>query len=239
MRDFRDKLRQGLLESYKHRTIDACHCSLCGKANTPLAFHMLEASFDEGAKLPTSFVPMSASRGRIRGSYPICNSCAPACKKCQLPVPTEKVMEHGHKLNANTGNGICQHIQIGLLFSAVFKRLFGVGRFGTKNQRIPSVLDKDMEAITGRMSEGIKQQEKFDRVRDASYSKRTISARDTNQSQKSGWSWGELPDEIKKRFPPPPERSNFSTIEEYEEARGYWQGRVGRNIGLVMQQYKK
>jgi hypothetical protein len=135
MGDFRDQLRQGLLDSYKHRIENGCSCSICGKANIPLAFHMLEASFDEGAKLPTSFVPMSASRGRIRGSYPICNSCAPACEKCQLPLPTEKVMEHGHKLNANTGNGICQHIQMGLLFSAIFKRLFKIGRFGNNTQR--------------------------------------------------------------------------------------------------------
>lgn len=135
MGDFRDELRQGLLDSHKHRIEKECSCSICGKANIPLAFHVLEASFDEGSTLPTSFVPMSASRGRIRGSYPICNFCAPACKKCQLPVPTEKVMEQGHKLNANTGNGICQHLQMGLLFSAVFKRLFKIGRFGNKTQR--------------------------------------------------------------------------------------------------------
>ncbi len=98
MNDMREQLRQELLDSYKHRIEKDCACAICGKANVPLAFHMLEASFNEGDNLPESFVPMSASRGRIRGSYPICTSCAPACKKCQLPIPTEKVMELGHRL---------------------------------------------------------------------------------------------------------------------------------------------
>jgi len=132
MSDFRDQLRQGLLDSYKHLIEKDCACAICGKSNAPLAFHMLEASFNEGDKLPEPFVPMSSSRGRVRGSYPICSSCAPACKKCQLPIPTENVMELGHKLHANTGNGICQHVQMGLLFSAIFKRLFKIGRFSGK-----------------------------------------------------------------------------------------------------------
>ena len=132
MNDLREQLRQGLLDSYKHRIEKDCACAICGKANTPLAFHMLEASFNEGDKLPQSFIPMSSSRGRVRGSYPICISCAPACNKCQLPIPTEKVMELGYKLHAQTANGICQHVQIGLLFTAIFKRLFRIGRFGKK-----------------------------------------------------------------------------------------------------------
>lgn len=132
MNDFRNQLRKDLFESYKHRIIKDCACTICERADTPLAFHILETSFGEGETLPSSFVPMSASRGRVRGSYPICDSCAPACKKCQLPIPTEKIMELGFKLHAQTGNGICQHIQMRLLFSGLFKRLFKIGRFDHK-----------------------------------------------------------------------------------------------------------
>lgn len=49
--------------------------------------------------------------------------------------------------------------------------------------------------------------------------------------------WEDVPDEIKKRFRAPPSREKFSTEAEYEEALGYWQSRVGRNLGMVMQQY--
>ena len=54
-----------------------------------------------------------------------------------------------------------------------------------------------------------------------------------------GWSWDSLPDEIKHRFSPPPERSNFSSTEEYEEASAYWRGRVGTNIAVALQQHKQ
>jgi hypothetical protein len=50
--------------------------------------------------------------------------------------------------------------------------------------------------------------------------------------------WNDVPDEIKKRFPPPPEREKFANQEEYEDALGYWQCHVGRNVGLVMQQHQ-
>lgn len=50
-------------------------------------------------------------------------------------------------------------------------------------------------------------------------------------------SWNDVPDEIKKRFPAPPERQKFNSSDEYEEALGYWQSRVGRNLGMVMQQH--
>jgi len=49
--------------------------------------------------------------------------------------------------------------------------------------------------------------------------------------------WKDVPEEIKKRFPPPPERNKFTSDEEFQEARGYWQNRVGRNLGMIMQQY--
>ena len=63
--------------------------------------------------------------------------------------------------------------------------------------------------------------------------------RTSTSNHSRGWSWDSLPDEIKKRFSPPPERSKFSSVEDYEEALGYWQGHVGRNIGLVLQSYSQ
>ena len=57
MSDFRDQLRHGLLDSYKYRIEKDCACAIYGKSNSHLAFNMLEASFNEGDKLPESFVP--------------------------------------------------------------------------------------------------------------------------------------------------------------------------------------
>ena len=50
--------------------------------------------------------------------------------------------------------------------------------------------------------------------------------------------WQDVPEEIRNRLAPPPDRESFRTQEEFEEALGYWQQTVGRNLGFVMQQYE-
>ena len=50
--------------------------------------------------------------------------------------------------------------------------------------------------------------------------------------------WADVPEEIRTRFASPPERDGFSTQDEFEEALGFWQSRVGRNVGMAMQQYE-
>jgi hypothetical protein len=129
MSDFRIKIRNALLESYKHKNAKEYCCSICGCTNLPLAFHVIEETFDESTKLPKGFVPMSASRGRIRGSYPICTSCSPPCKKCNLPIENETVMEFANKLKSPSGIGVCNHMHLSVLLSAIIKRLFKMGRF--------------------------------------------------------------------------------------------------------------
>ena len=50
--------------------------------------------------------------------------------------------------------------------------------------------------------------------------------------------WKSVTRSIRKRFPPPPERGAFDSQDEYEDALGFWQGSVGRAVGLAMQKYK-
>ena len=38
-----------------------------------------------------------------------------------------------------------------------------------------------------------------------------------------------------ERLPKAPDRANFKTQEDYEEARGYWQSHIGRILGLAKQ----
>jgi hypothetical protein len=133
---WRNELKDGLTASYKHRDGEGSACAICGNTSRPLAFHVLGDTFDETSNIPDIFVPMSSSMGKVKGSYPICNYCAPACKKCGLPLPTEKVLEYGHNLSAKPGLGLCAHIKWGLFFSALFKRLFKIGRFGNKKKQL-------------------------------------------------------------------------------------------------------
>lgn len=52
-------------------------------------------------------------------------------------------------------------------------------------------------------------------------------------------SWSAVPQAIREKFPPPPSRASFASSDEFEEALGYWQGHVGRNLGLAMQKYRE
>lgn len=49
--------------------------------------------------------------------------------------------------------------------------------------------------------------------------------------------WKDVPKAIKRRFPAPPEPSAYDCAEEYEEARGGWQERIGRPLAMAMSQY--
>ena len=124
-----DGLRAELLKSYMHRMATDCSCSTCGNNTRPLAFHILEKSFPQDTALPASFVPMSKSMGQVRGAFPICTACVPPCTKCNLPIPTERVLEYGHKESSRVGNGVCRHFRATGFLSALFKKSLGIGRF--------------------------------------------------------------------------------------------------------------
>lgn len=129
----REQLRSGLQDSYRHRDVQGAACALCGREQVPLALHVLEVSVRANSPTPPGFLAMSESRGRVLGSYPVCRSCAPACKQCQLPVPREKVLEFGHQRDAQTGRGVCsEHIHWGTFAAALVKKAFGIGRFARK-----------------------------------------------------------------------------------------------------------
>ena len=90
------------------------------------------------------------------------------------------------------------------------------------------VTDKLDKEIADQILEGFRHQDEFPHP----------AKQDAAPATRSGWAWKDLPQEVKQRFPSPPERSNFSSDELYEEARGFWHGRIGRNIGMVMLQYE-
>lgn len=125
----KENLREGLLSSYRHRPSSGDPCALCGEKTRPLAYHVLHASFPDGQSKPQSFVPMSSSMGLTRGSYPLCDKCAPKCGKCQLPIQTEKVLEFGQLMGARPALGVCQHMHLRQLMHAIANRILRRGRF--------------------------------------------------------------------------------------------------------------
>ena len=119
--DWRGTIANALNESYKHRELRDVACALCGSRSKPLALHVISYAQDETAPLPPGFVPQSASRGTIRGAFPVCSTCAPPCAKCQLPIVTASVKAGFQRLYDTLdsedspvmwGNGRCEHLRL-------------------------------------------------------------------------------------------------------------------------------
>jgi hypothetical protein len=140
---FRELMRMGLLESYLHRHVDDCVCSMCGQSGVPLAFHVIEktisdnygksadAQFEQGFVL---FASMSSSTGHIRGSFPLCPRCAPPCKKCNLPIDTLSVHNFAISVQGSIALGVCrEHIHWPSVFKGLLARIF---HFGARRKRL-------------------------------------------------------------------------------------------------------
>lgn len=123
--DPRQAIRDALLQSYLHRNAEGCVCALCGAQDRQLAFHLLEMSIIESEPLPSGFVPMAHSRGCVRGSFPVCDKCAPPCKSCHLPIRTPAVGTYCGAAHARLGLGYCrEHMHWRYLLAALIKKLF-------------------------------------------------------------------------------------------------------------------
>ena len=144
MSDFlkrKEDIRSGLIGSYRHKNSEGGSCAICRETHLPLANHAVEAYLEDDQKIPEGFVLFSvaSSWSRARGGFPVCTSCAPPCKKCGLPIRTEKVLKFAHENDATHGEGYCRHIQFGQFLTVLFKRLFGLGRFSsTKTDDSPA-----------------------------------------------------------------------------------------------------
>jgi hypothetical protein len=132
-------IRSALIKSYRPRNESGVSCACCSRQGVLLSFHAIEYYQDEALPLPKSFVPMSQSRGSIRGSFPICIICAPPCRKCGLPKDTETLLEFYDALDKSDipgqivgGNGRCKHLHASLFLHALIKRIFYRGRFARK-----------------------------------------------------------------------------------------------------------
>jgi hypothetical protein len=115
-----EAFRQALEESYRHRSVEGERCALCRSLEVPLAMHVIEfAQPEDEPLLLETMIPMSRSRGSVRGSLGLCEICAPPCGRCQLPIVSKNVLDFLAKLDAlrpnsrdyyfGLGNGVCEH----------------------------------------------------------------------------------------------------------------------------------
>lgn len=136
--DVRNAIAEQLRKDYMHRKVEDAYCAMCGVADVPLAFHVIEKSISEKNPLPDGFVAMSHSRGFYRWSFPLCSKCAPLCKKCSLPIVTKNTVQFAKRVDAKIGNGFCQeHIHAQNLMDILAIRL---GSLSIKSRLIISLL---------------------------------------------------------------------------------------------------
>jgi hypothetical protein len=122
-------IASALGKSYLHQNRGDTPCSICGATTKPLAFQVLKRSYEQGEDTAPGFVPTSRSRGGLSGVFPVCINCSPACRKCHLPISTERVVEFGIAVGAHAGCGICEHMHLSVFSEALWKRSLGLGRF--------------------------------------------------------------------------------------------------------------
>ena len=131
----RKEISNILLESYKARVEEDATCVICSNKNRPMFFNAIKYYQAENLIHPEIFIPHSGSFGTVRGCFPICTSCVKPCRKCSLPILSENFQEAYIKLKKkypeglNIGNVVCAHMHMSLLFHAIYKRIFGIGRF--------------------------------------------------------------------------------------------------------------
>lgn len=116
----RKAIRDSLIEGYKPREVADSVCALCEHGQGPMSLHLLEASIPETSPIPPRFVPMSRSRGMIRGSFPVCCNCAQICSNCGIAIQSKKVRQAYEAIKAtaspgcivSAGNGYCRHLNL-------------------------------------------------------------------------------------------------------------------------------
>ncbi|MCM2331741.1 hypothetical protein SAMN05216229_11253 [Geopseudomonas sagittaria] len=112
----------------KHQVSDGCACAMCGATDRPLAFHVLERAYPKDDTPAKGFLVMSMTVDALRGVFPLCDQCAPACSLCRLPVETDQVRAFKRSVGADNGKGVCpQHKGIGGRLKAIIKRTLSIG----------------------------------------------------------------------------------------------------------------
>ena len=134
IKEARAVLAKRLHEATLHKQHDDLYCAICGKKGGNLALSVIKYTQDRNAPFPQYFVPQSASGGIVRGCFPVCDRCAPPCKKCNLPRYTDKIkklMEEKKKelhgdYTLMLSYGVCNHIQWGLFFKYLIKKILHI-----------------------------------------------------------------------------------------------------------------
>ena len=118
-------LRQATLSISKHSVIEGSSCAKCGE-NRPIALYAIRCVHGLNVRSPEGFMRItSLDKTVINGAFPLCDRCAPPCKKCGLPVMTKSAISFfqllvhsyssdNYKISLNHGR--CPHFHLWSFF---------------------------------------------------------------------------------------------------------------------------
>ena len=105
-------------DSQKFTLVDECKCYSCGNSITEAALNLIWY-YDSSAATPVKggiMKPLSGGEKAVV-QFPFCKTCAPPCRKCNLPRKTKAVLRAGERISSELGRTVsgfqgCRHTHI-------------------------------------------------------------------------------------------------------------------------------
>lgn len=130
--NFRDTIKKMAEDSEKFLPVPECHCISCGRAIDRAALNLIWYYDEPDAKPLPGGIAKPIGRGSMTlVQFPICETCAPPCKKCDLPIRTRAVRQASQRVSRQLGRDVrgmpgCRHIHLpGSSLIAGIRRFFG------------------------------------------------------------------------------------------------------------------
>lgn len=128
-------MRQMAEDSQKFMPVSECTCISCGRRINRAALNLIWYYGAPGARPIQGGIAKPISQGSLTIiQFPVCDECAPPCRKCDLPIKTKAVREAAQKVSRQLGRRVsgfpgCRHTQFrGSSLLSKARRIFASAR---------------------------------------------------------------------------------------------------------------
>lgn len=111
----RDTMRKMAEDGQKFMLVPECNCISCGQKITRAALNLIWYYDEPGAApLPGGIAKLIGQGSKMVVQFPVCDTCAPECKKCHLPIKTKAVVDASRRVSRQLGRDVsgfpgCRH----------------------------------------------------------------------------------------------------------------------------------
>jgi hypothetical protein len=172
----RDTMRKMAEDGQKFMPVPECNCISCGKKVTQAALNLIWYYDDPGAvPLPGGITKSIGQGAKSVVQFAVCDTCAPECKKCHLPIKTEAVHDASRRVSRQLGIDVsgfpgCRHKHFyGFSFiskvAGMFDGIRGRRKFDNRGSHVSpqsGVADRPIPDEILRIAEGLLEQDRTD-----------------------------------------------------------------------------